>query len=132
MAGEGIDHMAQPKRKIRSGISAAAHKVVDMAGSAWAAGASIVLALSWLVVGWTSGFTDHWMSVLVAVTSVFTFVMVFFIQHTTGRQSRALMLKLDELIRATTGARDDLIAAEERPLEEQEHLEGRIQAEARQ
>src|SRR5688500_4815749 len=111
MAGEGNDHVTQPRRRIRSGISAAAHTVVEMAGSAWAAAAAIVLALSWLAVGLTSGFTERWMSVLVAVTSVFTFVMVFFIQHTTGRESRALMLKLDELIRATTDARDDLIAA---------------------
>jgi len=35
--------------------------------------------------------------------------------HTTGRDSRAVLLKLDELLRATTGARDDLIGAEQRP-----------------
>lgn len=108
---------------MRTAISAAAHAVVYVAGSAWMAAISVFATVAWLVVGLTAGFTDRWMSVLVAVTSLITFVMVFFIQHTTGRQSRALMLKLDELLRATGGARDELIAAEHRPLEEQEELE---------
>jgi low affinity Fe/Cu permease len=56
--------------------------------------------------------------------------MVFLIQHTTGVQTRAVLLKLDELIRATDGARNDVIAAEQRPLHEQERLEQRVTADA--
>jgi low affinity Fe/Cu permease len=76
------------------------------------------------------GFTERWIYVLHAVTSVFTFIMVFLVQHTAGRESRAVLLKLDELVRATSGARDELIAAEQRPLHEQERIEERVQAEA--
>ncbi|WP_157631737.1 low affinity iron permease family protein [Catelliglobosispora koreensis] len=107
-----------------------ARAIVDAAGSAWSAAISIGLAAMWLIVGFASGFTEHWTQILVAVTSVFTFIMVFLIQHTTGRESRALMLKLDELIRATHGARDELIAAEAQPLEEQERLESQLQDQA--
>jgi Low affinity iron permease len=73
---------------------------------------------------------SRWLSVMVAATGVLTFIMVFFIEHTTGRESRAVLLKLDELLRATIGARHDLIAAEQRPLHEQEHLEAKLRAAA--
>jgi low affinity Fe/Cu permease len=118
------------RKQIRAGISHAARKTVEAAGSAWAAALSVLLAVVWLAVGFTAGFSEKWMSVLVAVTSVFTFIMVFLIQHTTGRESRALMLKLDELIRASNSARNELIAAEAQPLEEQERLEKAVHAEA--
>jgi low affinity Fe/Cu permease len=108
---------------LRSAISAVAHKSVDAAASAWAVAASVVATLAWVVVGFAFGFTHWWMDVLVVVTSLITFVMVFLIQHKTGQQSRALMLKLDELIRANGDARNDLIAAEHRSLDEQEELE---------
>ncbi len=51
---------------------------------------------------------------------------MFLIQHTTGVQTRAVLLKLDELIRATDGVRNDVIAAEQRPLHEQERLDERV------
>ncbi len=108
---------------LRTAISSAAQRVVGYAASAWIAAGSAIVAIAWLVGGLVFGFTRPWTSVMVAVTSVVTFVMVFFIQHATDRQFRALMLKLDELIRVTTGARDELVAAERRPLEEQERLE---------
>ncbi|WP_155371045.1 low affinity iron permease family protein [Catellatospora vulcania] len=110
----------------RNAISNAARQVVDWAGSAWAAAAAVVLALLWVAGGLFGGFTEHWIYVLHAVTSVFTFIMVFFVQHTTGRESRAILLKLDELVRATSGARDELIAAEQRPLHEQEQIESQV------
>ncbi len=123
--------MVSGHQRVRGGISAIARAIVDAAGSAWSAALSVGLAVMWLIVGITHGFTEHWMQILVAVTSVFTFIMVFLIQHTTGRESRALMLKLDELIRATTGARDELIAAEGQSLHEQERLEDELQEQAR-
>ncbi|WP_186316053.1 low affinity iron permease family protein [Catellatospora sichuanensis] len=114
--------------RTRNAISAAARQVVDWAGSAWAAAAAVAVALLWLAGGVFGGFTERWISVLVAVTSVFTFIMVFFVQHTTGRESRAVLLKLDELVRATTGARDELIAAEQGPLRDQEQLEEQLKS----
>ena len=104
-------------------LSAATRVVVAAAGSTLAAGLSVLLVLSWLVVGLMDGFNEHWIGVLHAVASAVTFVMVFLIQHTNGVETRAVLMKLDELIRATEGARNELIAAERRPLHEQERLE---------
>lgn len=115
----------------RNAISSAARQVVDWAGSAWAAVAAVVLALLWLAGGLLGGFTERWIYILHAVTSVFTFIMVFFIQHAAGRESRAILLKLDELVRATSGARDELIATEQGSLREQEQLEDQMQSRRR-
>ena len=126
MLGEGDVLAAEPRqtaRTLRSAISATTHQVVDAAGSAWAAAASVIVAVAWLVIGFAAGFTERWLTVLVTVTGLVTFIMVFLIQHKTGQQFRALMLKLDELIRVDDDARKDLIGAEERPLHEQEELE---------
>ena len=80
----------------------------------------------WTAVGILAGFNQRWLDLLYAVTGGITFVMVFLIQHATGVQTRAVLFKLDELIRATDGARNDVIAAEQRPLHEQERLEERV------
>ncbi len=106
-----------------SHLSAATRVVVAAAGSTLAAGLSVLLVATWLIVGLMDGFDQSWLGVLHAVASAVTFVMVFLIQHTNGVETRAVLLKLDELIRATEGARDELIAAEQRPLHEQERLE---------
>jgi low affinity Fe/Cu permease len=111
-------------------LSAAARIVVAGAGSAGVAAIALVLVALWTVVGIVAGFNQHWLDLLYAVTGGATFVMVFLIQHTTGVQTRAVLLKLDELIRATDGARNDVIAAEQRPLHEQERLEQRVTADA--
>ena len=103
-------------------LSAATRVVVAAAGSTLAASLSLLLVATWFVVGVVDGFSQHWVAVLHAVAGATTFVMVFLIQHTNGVETRAVLLKLDELIRATEGARNELIAAEHRPLNEQEHL----------
>jgi low affinity Fe/Cu permease len=114
---------ATGKVRTSSLLSAAVRVVVAAAGSTLAAGLAVLLVASWLVVGVVNGFSQHWVVVLHAVASAVTFVMVFLIQHTNDVETRAILLKLDELIRATDGARNDVIAAEHKPLHEQERLE---------
>jgi low affinity Fe/Cu permease len=114
------------KLRPNSYLSAAARVVVAAAGSTLAAALAVLLVASWFVVGLIGGFDQHWVAVLHVVASAVTFVMVFLIQHTNGVETRAVLLKLDELIRATDGASKDLIAAEHRPLHEQERLEPSI------
>ncbi|WP_162605487.1 low affinity iron permease family protein [Jiangella ureilytica] len=109
----------------RGHLSAAARSVVDLAGGAAAAVLAAGFVVVWLVVALVNGFTQAWLNVLFGVTGAVTFVMVFFIQHASARELRAVMLKLDELVLATDGARDDVVDAEHRSLDEQERLEKR-------
>jgi low affinity Fe/Cu permease len=63
----------------------------------------------WAVTGPVFHFSDTWQLVINTGTTVVTFLMVFLIQNTQNRESQALHVKLDELIRAVSGARNSLI-----------------------
>jgi low affinity Fe/Cu permease len=119
------DRQSSARRRIhvRSVLSAAAQAIVDGAGSAAAAAVVVMLVAVWASVGAARGFTESWLTLLFAVSGAVTLVMVFFIQHTTGRQIRALSLKLDELVRTHPDADDAVIGAEHSPLHEQDQLE---------
>ena len=89
-----------------------ADRITEIAGTAWAMGGAALIVVVWLVSGPIFGFSDTWQLVINTGTTIVTFLMVFAIQTSQNRESKAMHLKLDELIRATKGARNAFIDEE--------------------
>lgn len=81
----------------------------------------------WLVTGPLFGFSDTWQLVINTGTTIVTFLMVFLIQNTQNRDSEALQIKLDELIRATQGAHNALLDLEEMEQDDLDEFRRRYQ-----
>src|SRR5207247_4163176 len=96
----------------RAWIGKTATKVSDTMGSAWAFTVAVLVILVWLVTGPIFGFSDTWQLVINTGTTIVTFLMVFLIQNTQNRDAKATQLKLDEIIRAVEGARNQLVDLE--------------------
>jgi low affinity Fe/Cu permease len=87
-------------------------KAAEGVGTCWAFGISILLILLWAATGPLFNFSDTWQLVVNTATTIITFLMVFLIQNTQNRDAKAIHLKLDELIRSTSKARNALVNLE--------------------
>ena len=82
-----------------------------------------LIILIWVVSGPFFHFSDTWQLVINTGTTIITFLMVFLIQNTQNRDAKAVHLKLDELIRAAGGARNQLVDLEKLSDDELKKLE---------
>lgn len=99
------------------------NKVSKATGSFWAFILACLTIILWLSTGPFFHFSDTWQLVINTGTTIITFLMVFLIQNAQNRESKSMQLKIDELIRATRNARNELISSEDFPDKKIEELE---------
>jgi low affinity Fe/Cu permease len=97
----------------KHGFASMAQNTAKLAGSSSAFVAICLITFVWLVTGPIFHWSDTWQLVINTVTNIVSMLMVFVIQNTQNRESSALQLKIDELLRAVRGAQNTFINLEE-------------------
>ena len=92
-------------------------------GSFLAFSIAFLSVVVWLVTGPIFHYSDTWQLVINTATTIVTFLMVFLIQNTQNRDTKAIHLKLDELLRGVKGARNSMVNLENLSDEELERLQ---------
>jgi len=90
-----------------------ANHTAHASGHAATFAAAVALILVWAITGPIFGYSDTWQLVINTGTTIVTFLMVFLIQNTQNRESKAVQIKLDEIIRALEGAHNTLLNLED-------------------
>jgi low affinity Fe/Cu permease len=118
--GHRVDQIGDkaPSSGLGHWFTRAASRVSTAAGSPWAFLVAAGVIVAWALSGPLFGFSAEWQLVVNTGTTIVTFLMVFLIQNTQNRDSRALHLKLDELLRAVPRARNHFMEVEEEDLDE--------------
>ena len=104
-----------------------ARKSSVILGSPWAFAAAVMIIIVWALTGPAFRYSDTWQLIINTGTTIVTFLMVFLIQNTQNRDAKAVHLKLDEIIRALRGARNELLDLEELSDEDLAKLEQQFQ-----
>ncbi len=104
----------------------AAAKTAEACGSAWTFIISLLLVVVWGISGPIFNYSDTWQLIINTSTTVITFLVVFLVQNTQNRDSKAIHVKLDELLSATKEASNRFIAAEKESDEDLKTLEREV------
>jgi len=94
-------------------FSRIAHWVSEKCGHAYTFVAACCVIVVWGLTGPVFDFSDTWQLIINTGTTIVTFLMVFLLQHTQNRDTLAIQIKLDELVRATREASNQVIRIEE-------------------
>lgn len=113
--GHPFDNAGPPytvRRGLMNLFDRLASRATRWAGSPLAFMLAFVLVLIWAITGPIFAFSETWQLVINTGTTIVTFLMVFLIQQSQNKDCQAVHLKLDELLHAMKGARDELIDIE--------------------
>jgi low affinity Fe/Cu permease len=111
---------------VREKFEQAAGWVTRWAGSVWASSLAFISVIAWFVCGFLFfGFGDSYQLIINTGTTILTFLMVFLIQNTQNRESRALHMKVDELVLKLKRADDRFIGIESMTDQELDDLSAR-------
>jgi low affinity Fe/Cu permease len=100
-----------------------ARKSSVVLGSALTFAAAVLIIVTWGLTGPKFHYSDTWQLIINTGTTIVTFLMVFLIQNTQNRDAKSVHLKLDEVIRAVKGARNELVNLQELSDEDLKKLE---------
>lgn len=113
--------MATPKKKL-SIFENTAHKAIEFTGSTPALMIALSIIIIWIITGPLFNYSDTWQLVINTGTTIVTFLMVFLIQRAQNKDSKALHMKLNELIASLKGPSNRLVDVENIPEDELEIL----------
>jgi low affinity Fe/Cu permease len=105
--------MQKEKPELDDVFGKVAGKASEATGSVWAFAVAALTVLVWAATGPIFGYSEVWQLVINTGTTIVTFLMVFLIQHAQNKDTRAVHLKLNELIAAVEGASNRLIDVED-------------------
>jgi low affinity Fe/Cu permease len=117
--------------RLLGGFQKFARLVVHTSGHPLAFGLALGTILVWLLTGPLFHFSNTWLLVINTVTNIVTFLMIFLIRNAQNRESEAVQLKLDELIRATKEAHNSLLDIEELSEADLDRIKARFERLAR-
>ena len=120
-----LSNNSEQKSSKNSFFDDLAHKVACSSGRPATFMLAFAVIIVWAVTGPIFKFNDTWQLVINTGTTIITFLMVFLIQNTQNRDSAAVQLKLDEIIRALEGAENSTMALEDKTQEELDEIKQR-------
>jgi low affinity Fe/Cu permease len=100
-------------RALNGALEQLALQAARWSASSFGFGFAASVVLIWLALGPWLGYSDSWQLVINTGTTIVTFLMVFLIQRSQGKDALAIQLKLDEVVRALSTASNELVAAED-------------------
>lgn len=109
--------------RVQDAFRVVAYRTASLLGSAWAFMAAVGVIVIWASTGHIFHYSDTWQLIINTGTTIVTFLMVFLIQNTQNRDSRAIQLKLDEIIRSIDTARNRLVDLEQMSDEDLDQLQ---------
>ncbi|BET26792.1 low affinity Fe/Cu permease [Limnobacter thiooxidans] len=106
------------KKSLKQAYSRWAKFTAEIAGNSYVFMGAVSIVVIWAISGPFFDFSETWQLVINTSTTIITFLMIFLIQNTQNRDTEAIQVKLEELIRVSSKARNQLIDMEEKDEEE--------------